>query len=245
MGAVPGAADYYALVGFVLVIFGAIMAPELLIADRRSNVLQLYLVRPLTSTDYVAARFLAFFSVVLALVYSGQVILQTGLILTAAEPLSYIRDHWLTIPRFLAAGVVFALFITAIPLAVATFASRRAYVAAFVIGAFMVSSFVTNGLVAAEVCDEPRPEVPSEAAQGAVFDTCRPVTGDAAPYISLLDLFQVPQTLNTMIFGEEEDDAPTGTAVTELHRLFPIGTYVALTAVPCLLLWYRYRRLTL
>ena len=80
---IPGPADYYSIVGVVLIIFGAIMAPELLCPDRRDNVLPLYLVRPLTSNDYLIARFLAFFVIVLALVYAGQIVLQAGLILTA------------------------------------------------------------------------------------------------------------------------------------------------------------------
>ena len=257
--ALPGAADYYGVVGIVLVIFGAIMAPELLISDRRSNVLQLYLVRPLTSTDYVVARFLAFFAVVLALVYSGQVILQVGLILTAEEPLEYLRNNWLDVPRFLAAGVVVALFITAIPLAVATVVSRRAYVAAFVIAAFLVSSFVTDGLVANEICE------PVQATEGTVsfsaveeatdgrtvttvtFDeglVCEPVSGRAAPYIALFNLFQIPQSLSNMIF-DQENAAPAGMAVEELNGLFPIGMYLAFTLLPCAFLWQRYRRLAL
>ena len=80
---IPGPADYYGIVGVVLIIFSAIMAPELLGPDRRDNVLPLYLVRPLTSTDYILARFLAFFVIALALVYAGQIVLQAGLILTA------------------------------------------------------------------------------------------------------------------------------------------------------------------
>ena len=60
---VPGPGDYYSIVGLVLIIFAAIMAPELLIPDRRENVLPLYLVRPLTATDYIVGRCLAFFAV--------------------------------------------------------------------------------------------------------------------------------------------------------------------------------------
>ncbi len=47
---VPGHADYYEIVSVLVLVFSAIIAPELLCADRRSQVLQLYLVRPLTPT---------------------------------------------------------------------------------------------------------------------------------------------------------------------------------------------------
>ena len=70
----PGQADYYRAAFVPLIIFSAIIAPELLCADRRDQVINLYLVRPLTSTDYVAARWLAFFSISLVLVYLPQLV---------------------------------------------------------------------------------------------------------------------------------------------------------------------------
>lgn len=63
-------------------------------ADRRNGVISLYLVRPLSITDYVAARWLAFFAITLLLVYSGQIVLLAGLILSASDPVDYIRDNW-------------------------------------------------------------------------------------------------------------------------------------------------------
>ena len=136
---IPGPADYYSLVSVVLIIFGAIMAPELLCPDRRDNVLPLYLVRPLTSNDYLIARFLAFFVIVLALVYAGQIVLQAGLILTANDQVEYLRENWLDLPRILLMGVLIAAFISVGPLAVAAFTTRRAYAAAFVIAAWLAA----------------------------------------------------------------------------------------------------------
>ena len=236
------AGDYYGIVSIILVLFGAVMAPELLIADRRSNVLQLYLVRPLTSTDYVVVRFLAFFTVVLALVYSGQVILLAGHLLTVDGPGTYLQDNWLDIPRFLGAGILVALFVTAIPMAAAAVISRRAYVAVFVIAVFLASSFVADGLAGSENCEVADTE--GENGQFTSREVCEPVVGDAAPYISLINLFQVPQSLNDIIF-DREGDSPSGESVAELNNVFPIGAYVVFTALPCLFLWRRYRRLTL
>ena len=90
----PGHPEYYQVVSIVLLIFTAIIAPELLCADRRNGVISLYLVRPLSVTDYVAARWLAFFAITLLLVYSGQIVLLAGLILSASDPVDYIRDNW-------------------------------------------------------------------------------------------------------------------------------------------------------
>ena len=101
---IPGHADYYQIVSLVLLLFSAVMAPELLCPDRRSGVITLYLVRSLTFADYVLGRWIAFFVVSLLFIYTGQVTLMVGLALSATEPLQYLRDNWADIPRFLSAG---------------------------------------------------------------------------------------------------------------------------------------------
>ena len=130
----PGHSDYYQSVSIMLLLFSAIIAPELLCPDRRTGVIGLYLVRPLTVTDYLAGRWLAFFSITVLLVYSGQVILLFGLTLSAESPEEYLQDNWLDIPRFLGAGFLIALFTTTLSLAISAFTTRKAYAAAFVIG---------------------------------------------------------------------------------------------------------------
>ena len=240
----PTAGEYYGIVGLILVLFGAVMSPELLIADRRSNVLQLYLVRPVTATDYVVARFLAFFVVVLALVYSGQVILLAGYLLTVDGPGGWLKDNWLDIPRFLGASVLFALFVTAIPMAAAAVISRRAYVAVFVIAAFLATSLTADGLAGSENCEAVEIRDESGLLVSRDAEVCESVVGGAAPYISLLNLFQAPQSLNDMIF-DERPESPSGKAVAELNNVFPIGAYAVFTVLPCLFLWQRYRRLAL
>ena len=85
----PGPGDYYDIISLLLFIFGAIMAPELLSPDRKERVLDLYLVRPISSSDYAFTRVAAFFTIVLALAYSGQIVLQVGLVLTASDALEY------------------------------------------------------------------------------------------------------------------------------------------------------------
>ena len=234
----PGPADYYDIIGVVLMIFGAIMAPELLIPDRRDNVLQLYLVRTLSPVDYLGARFFAFFGVVLALVYSGQVVLQLGLIFTASDPLDYLRDNWLDIPKFLAGGAIVALFFTVLPLLVATFTTRRAYAAVFVIAAVLASGAVADGF-SAESCT-------TTSGPGGSTTRCERGIGDAAPYVALVHLGDTPGRLNAMIFDTDPEEAgPSRAAVAELHAIFPIGWYVLLTGGAGLLLWNRYRRIKL
>ena len=238
---IPGPADYYGIVGVVLIIFAAIMAPELLGPDRRDNVLPLYLVRPITSTDYILARFLAFFGIALALVYAGQIVLQAGLILTADSQIDYIKDNWTDVLRILFVGIVVALFISVAPMAVAAFTTRRAYAAAFVIAVWLLSTITINGLTV-ESCTT------TEIRDGtftSVREECSRPAGDWAPYVGLLDVGSVSDNISAMVF-DTEPEGPSMMAVAELeNNAWPIGAYLAFTGIPALLLWNRYRRIRL
>ena len=233
----PDHADYYQVVSIVLFIFSAIIAPELLCPDRRNGVISLYLVRPLTTTDYVAGRWLAFFTITLLLVYSGQIVLLAGLILSASEPLDYLRDNWLDIPRILGAGLLVAFFITTLPLAVSAFTSRRAYAAAFVIGLFIISSAAAGILTE---CDENND---GRRRSGEGTRQCEPLTGDAAKWLGLVDMGRVPTNVNGMIFGVE-DEGRRSQLTAELPRIVPIGWYVVLTGGLAFVLWSRYKKLS-
>ena len=231
----PGHAGYYRMISVILLLFSAIIAPELLCPDRRNGVIHLYLVRPLTTTDYVAGRWLAFFSITLAIVYSGQVILLLGLILAAAEPLEYLRETWLEIPRFLAAGLVVAVFTTTIPMVVSAFTTRRAYAAAFVIGLYIISAS-TAGVLTGCMEGGMGPPPPPGGAAGQ----CEPLAGDNAKWFALIDIGQVPIHVSDLIFGEE-NESQVPRLVRQLPAGVPVGWYLLLTVVPGLALFWRYR----
>ncbi len=228
----PGHAIYYQIVSIVLLLFSAIIAPELLCPDRRNGVISLYLVRPLTITDYLAARWLAFFAITLLLVYSGQIVLLVSLVLSAADPLEYLQNNWLDVPRILAAGFLLAAFITTLPLAVSAFTDRRAFAAAFVIGLFVISA-AAGGILAG--CDENRDR--DRAGE------CEPITGDLAKWFGLVDVSLVPNNVNNMIF-DAEDEGRRSRLTAELPRIVPIGWYVILTGGLAFALWLRYQRIT-
>ena len=146
----PGAADYYGIVWVILMLFSALIAPELLCPDRRDGVINLYLVRPLSAEDYVIARWLAFFAVSLVFIYAGQALLLAGLALGASDTVDYLRDNWLDIPRSIASGLAIAAVTTTIPLAAASLTTRRAYAALAVIALFLTSVTV-SGILLEEV----------------------------------------------------------------------------------------------
>lgn len=236
---VPGHADYYSIIVPIFLLFSAIIAPELLIPDRRDRVLHLYLVRPLTPTDYVAGRWSAFLLVTLAIVYSGQILLFLGLLLTASDPVDYVRENWLDVPRFLAAGFVVAVFTTTLPMAVAAFTSRRAYAAAFVIGLWIVSASAAGILTTAEET-EVRTTTAPDGTVSVEIEESEPLAGDLGKWFALLSIGDVPIRINDMIFGEEAESG-LGALAQELPDIVPIGWYLIMTAGPGFLLWRRYQ----
>ena len=214
---IPDHSDYYQIASIVLLIFSAIIAPELLTADRRNGVINLYFVRPMSPTDYVVGRWLAFFSITLVLVYLPQIALLTGLTLGATSPLDHLRDNWQVVPRFLGAGFVLALFTTTIPLSVASFTTRRAYAAAIVIGIWVIAAVTGNALV-------------------------EELQGENIKWFALIDLGSVPIYINDMIFAKVSDSDINAVA-NDLPTAVVIAWYLALVVVPGTLLWWRYRNL--
>ena len=179
--------------------------------------IHLYLVRPLTTTDYVVGRWLAFFSVTLMLVWLPQVVIFVGLTLGAGDTLDFLRDNWRDVPRFISAGLVLAIFTTTLPLAAAGFTDRRAYAAAFVIGLWVIAQVTGEVLV-------------------------HQISGDNAKWFALIDIGSVPIIINDMIFDRrhETEDALL-TVAEQLPAAAVIGWYLVLTIGPALALWWRYR----
>jgi len=219
---IPSHSDYYGFVSLMLVIFSAIIAPELLCSDRRDGTISLYMVRPLSATDYILGRWFAFFTITLSLLYLGQIFMLVGLTLGADEPLTYLRDNWMDIPRFIGAGFAVALFATTIPMAVAAFTTRRAYAAAFVIGLFIISSAVA----------------------GSVSYGLEEEGFAAARWVALLNLQNVPIHVNDIIF-DNISAATESDAGRQVHAAVKVLWYSVLVFGPALILWQRYRKLGL
>ena len=214
----PSHSDYYAIASMIVFVFGALVAPELLCRDRREGVLQLYLVRPLTGSDYIAARWAAFLAVMVGATWLPQLILFLGLSMGAPDPLLYLREHWLDVPRFLLAGLAMSAYVTTLALLTASFTTRRAYAAVFLVGLFVITTPFTLGVA-------------------------QEIDGPVGQWISMFNLTNIPLHVNDVLFGttsELTEDAPAR----NLPAAVRVGWFLAWTLVPGALLWWRYRRLT-
>jgi ABC-2 type transport system permease protein len=111
---------------FVVVIFLAAQAPELVSRDLRSRVLPLYFSRPLRRDDYPLAKYLALTGALLVLIEIPLIILYAGNIASAKNTHGVWVQTRELIPG-LGMGLVWAVLMAAIALVLASFSGRRAY----------------------------------------------------------------------------------------------------------------------
>jgi ABC-2 type transport system permease protein len=238
-------ADFYEGTSLLLLLFAAIIAPELLIPDRRNRVTTLYLVRPLSSFDYIAARWSAFLLVTLAVALFGQVLVLGGHLLVVEAPGDFLRENWDNIPRFIFAGTLIAVFVTTIPLAVAAITDRRAYAAAFVIAIFIITTPM-SAMLTTEWCEADEIHVVRDGEITTEYgeESCGRITGDFAKWFVLLDVGRAPTHLSDLIFDDDsQDDAAM--LVEELPVAVPIAWYGLLVLGPGALMLLRYRSMSI
>jgi ABC-2 type transport system permease protein len=214
----PSHSDYNGIASIVMFVFAAVVAPELLCRDKRDRVINLYLVRPLTGTDYVVSRWAAFFVVMTAAVIIPQVILFLGLSMSDPAPLTYLQAHWANIPKFVAAGIAMALYTTTLSMLTASFTSRRAYASVFLVGLFVITA-------------------------PFVFGLSQELGGSMGQWVSMFSLTNIPVHVNDVIFGQASEITGESPAHTLAHWIL-VTWYFAWVIVPGLILWARYRKLT-
>jgi ABC-2 type transport system permease protein len=214
----PSHSDFYGIASIFFFVFAAVVAPELLCPDRRDGVINLYLVRPLTGSDYIVARWLAFLAVSLGVAWLPQFVLLVGLIMGNPDPVAYARAHWTDVPKILAAGAALAAYTTTLAMLVAGFTTRRAYASVFLVGLFVITTPFTTGL----------------ASQ---------MGGTAGMWISMFNLSNIPVHVNDLIFGEVSAITRAAPA-RQLPAWMLVVWYFLWVVVPGGVLWARYRRLT-
>lgn len=138
----PSYAEYYEFAIIPIGLFAAIVAPLLLCPDRRDGVLSLYAARPITPTDYVAARWASFLTVSAAAVWLPEALLFGWNALDAASTGSFLGDNWDVVPRFLLAGAAVAVVFTTLSLFAASFTTRRAFAAVGTLAVLFVGSAI-------------------------------------------------------------------------------------------------------
>jgi ABC-2 type transport system permease protein len=130
-------------IGALFFIFVAAQAPELVVNDMRHRVLALYFSRPISRFDYVVAKLGALTVGLLALTLVPVLLLFAGRVLAAEDVVGALGDEIGELPGIVGTGVLHAVVLASLGMAISSLAGRRAYAAGAVLGVFLVSGVVS------------------------------------------------------------------------------------------------------
>ena len=205
----------YVGVSSALLLFVALVAPDVMCPDRRHRVLPLMFARPLTGVDYVAAKAGAVTTILFAFSFLPQVVLFIGNMLVSDSALNYFTDHLDILWKVPVAVGLLALYYAVIGVAIASLTDRRIVAGAAVIGLFLVTSITANIIVGDSDVEGGSPA-------------------------ALINLLSMPLYLRDLVFlGHVDPDFPlTGV---DYGGAYAIATYVAVLGVAVGVLLHRYR----
>ena len=139
----------YVGVSSALLLFVALVAPDIVCPDRRQQVLPLIFARPLIGRDYALAKVGAIFTCVFAFSFLPQVVLYVGQMLVSKGALDYLRDNTAVLWQVPLAAGALALFYAVLGVAIASLTGRRIVAGATMLGVTLVSSTVAAILIGA------------------------------------------------------------------------------------------------
>jgi ABC-2 type transport system permease protein len=205
----------YVGVSSALLLFVALVAPDVMCPDRRQRVLPLMFARPLTGIDYVIAKVGAISSILFAFSFLPQVVLFIGNMLVSDSASDYFTGHMDVLWKVPFAVLILAMYYAVVGVAIASLSDRRIVAGAGVIGLLLITS-ISSGII--------------------VGDT-RPGEGSIA---ALINIWTLPLYLRDLVFlGHIDSDSPlTGVAG---GGLLAVTTYLVVLLVGGGVLLYRYR----
>jgi ABC-2 type transport system permease protein len=131
-------------IGALLPIFLAAQAPELVVNDLRHRVLPLYFSRPIGRFDYVLAKLIALSVALLGLSLLPVLVLFVGRVLAADDFAAALGDEIGALPGILGSGLLHAVVLASLGLAICSLAARRAYAAGAVLAVFLIGGVVSG-----------------------------------------------------------------------------------------------------
>jgi len=205
----------YVGVSSALLLFVALVAPDVICPDRRQRVLPLMFARPLLGTDYVVAKVGAITTIVFAFSFLPQVVLFVGNMLVSDSALDYFTGHLDVLWKVPSAVAILALYYAVIGCAIASLTDRRIVAGAAVIGLFLVTS-ISSGIIVGDWQFE----------------------GGSAG--ALLNVLALPLYLRDVVFlGHIDPDSPLNGV--NGGGLLAAATYIVVLGTGMVILWGRYR----
>ncbi len=210
-------AGFFQLGGTITMLFTALAAPELLIPDRRDGVLSMLSSRPLTSNDYLAARFLGALTVVGGFLLLPQVLLFVGQ--AGTDPDGLIQgfiNAAPTVPKILAAAVIYALAYVPLGFMIATLVKRKA---------------IAAGVYLATIIG------PTAFAEAIVRNSVAP----GGRWVALLAPINTADAANHWVFGTVNNDSLL--AIADIHPAVGLGALTIVGVAATIVSVKRYRGL--
>lgn len=128
----------------VVVAFTATTVPSLLTRERRDRVLSLYFSTALSPAEYVLGKLLAALGL-LALVTLGPLLaLWAGTVITADAPLTQLREDGSDLPALVAAGLVMAVYFTALGLLAGSLTAKRVFAVGGLLAVLLVTPLLAG-----------------------------------------------------------------------------------------------------
>jgi len=130
----------------LFLLFSAAQAPEMLCRDQQHRVLPLMFTRDVTRTQYAVARLLSLFTAMFFVALAPLIILYLGEIGVAKDPGATFAKMGSKIGPVLLFATLLAWVMSAVSAFLSSLTSRRAYATAAVIGTFLTTVVISQGL---------------------------------------------------------------------------------------------------
>ena len=130
---------YLTFSSFLLALFTAAQAPELVVTDRQHGVLSLYLSRPLSGTDYAFAKLGALIAAMMVVTLTPQLFLFLGKVFVLSTPWATFKAEYGKLWPIAVGTLGVSCFYASIGLGLACLAARRVFATAAVIFFFVLT----------------------------------------------------------------------------------------------------------
>ncbi len=145
-GALPSYAEYVGFIGTAIVLFCGLVAPEVLVRDRRNGMLGLYLSTPLRRDTYLVAKVAAVMATLSMVTLGPPLLLLIAYTFEGSGP-GGVSDWLILFLRIVASGLVISAVFSSVSLAAASLTDRHAFASVGIIMLMIGSSAVTSALV--------------------------------------------------------------------------------------------------
>ena len=170
-------ADYPGYYGFIIlaiVLFSALVAPEVLVSDRRNGMLAMYLSTPLNRGTYLTAKAVAVASTLALVTLFPPILMLIGYTVEGAGP-DGVNGWMLTLFRIIVSGFAISAALAAVSMAASSLTDRKAFAAIGIVLLVLASPILASALT-----------------EGA----------DLSPYWRVIDISTMPFELVFRIFGQ-------------------------------------------